>query len=45
MKITYDVYERPGKEYLLEWPELNKQVDSKNLELRYLPKQAYVDKY
>ena len=34
--IIYEVYERPGKEYLQESPELHTQVDGKNLVQRYV---------
>ena len=42
--IAHEVYEGPGKEYLQESPELNKQVDSKKMIQRYFPEQAYFDK-
>ena len=42
--IIYEVYERPGKEYLQESLELDKQGNSKNLVQRHLPKQADLDK-
>ena len=42
--IINEVYERPRKEYLLESPELQAQVDSKNMVQRYFPKQVDLDK-
>ena len=43
-RIFPQVYERPGKGYLQESPELHTQVNSKNLAQWYLPKQADLDK-
>ena len=42
--IIWEVYERPGKEYLQDSPELQSQVNSKKLIQRYLPKPADLDK-
>ena len=42
--IIHEVYERPGKEYLQESPELHSQVNDKNVVQRCLHKQAEMDK-
>ena len=42
--IIHEVYERPSKKYLQKSPDLQGQVDSKNLVQRYLPKQVDRDK-